>query len=227
MKKLEKYFEQFEQLLQKIIAEGEIDAGIEEYEPGDVMISMEQPDRASEKNYFEFINIPIQLIERTEDSIERFSEDESLITLSEYIQDHPEFQAEISEQSEFSEYIVNRFRNVAQQITDRLNKGMQVPFLKRDDDPSKRVAEGHLVYKSLNDKFLLSMNDGTVEDKSVYDAMPLVFNYLYQRRMVHHFEKEGNAKGISQIPVGYRESIRYVSIPIKVSENKGTEDVEK
>jgi len=226
MKKLEVYFKQFEQLLQNIIKNGEID----EYDDGEVMLSIHQFEQDESKiaeivsknpGLKDFYNKPkpIQVVEKSEDGEDTFSEDMSLRILSEYLQDHSEFEFVTQEESSFSEYVVTRFKGIAEQIRLRLNNGMQIPWLDKNEDSSKRVSIGYMSYDMSKETFSLIMNNGKTEDMSQYDAMPLVFNYIYERRTLEHFRKTNNEKGISKIPLGYREPIKYKDMSQEINDD--------
>lgn len=238
MENLERYFKQFEQLLQNIIQDGEID----EYDDGEVMLSIHQFEQ-DETKIAEIISKkpglrgfyskpkPIQVVEKSEDGLETFSEDMSIRVLSEYLQEHSEFEFAMSQESSFSEYITTRFRSIAEQIGVKLNNGLQIPYLEKGGDTveifhdelennsfsimmkhvkgSERRAIGYISYDKLEDNFSMLSNNGEIENMSIYDAMPLVFNYIYQRKNLAHFRSTNNEKGINEIPLGYREPVKY------------------
>ena len=226
MNNLEKYFKQFEQVLQKIIENGSID----EYDDGEVRLSIHQFEqdeakiaeiisRKPELEEFYRKSKPIQVVEKSVDGIETFSEEVSLKILSEYLQEHPEFEFKASEPSPFSEYTVTRFRGFTEQISKRLISGVQIPYLDENENKSERKSIGYIHYDTEKDNFFLLMNDGNMKEMDTHNAMIEMFEYINQRKMLKHFTDRNSAKGISQIPLGYREPIKYID-----SEQKDTED---
>lgn len=198
MKQIEIYYKQFEQLLQKIIQ----DKGIDEYDDEEVTLKIHEFESDKDKiaeiikekpDLAEFYSKPkpIQVVEQTEDDIEIFSEEVSMKILAQYLQEHPEFKNENIEESEFSKYVINRFRSITKQVDKRINEGIKIPY-----DTT------YIAYDDKKDMFSLEKDNQNI---SVHSAMVSMFEYIEQRRKLAYFKQTNNIKGIEKIPEIYRK----------------------
>lgn len=203
MENLEQYQKEFKKMVEKIIMDGPFDEDGE----GEYFLTLSMNSKK------EILGTEINEEGEFEDNL---TEEEVMLRISEYIQNERSTFLETSkklslEEEQKAKEIRQRALDILEIISLQLEAGLQIPYLetrKPEIANCDRKIQGYLGYNEKSNLFQVKNLDGQIKPFSMEDAMPLVFNYIFQRTNAKNAIKFRMLEDLEDIPKAY-----YVDLP--------------